>query len=85
MAAYALYVLVIFVINNYYDELHTPMDVFRKFFEVWGGTNFDWDQNLITIYGPIKTINFYERLKNEVRLTLNSFLFPFSATLTSIG
>ena len=84
MAAYALYVLVIFVINNYYDELHTPMDVFRKFFEVWGGTNFDWDQNLITIYGPIKTINFYERLKNEVRLTLNSYLFLISATLTSI-
>lgn len=41
MATYALYVLVIFVINNYYEELHTPIDVLRKFFQVWG--NFDWE------------------------------------------
>ena len=32
MATYALYVLILFVINNFYDELNTPMDVFRKFF-----------------------------------------------------
>lgn len=64
MATYALYILVIFIINNYYEELQTPMDVFRKFFQVWG--NFDWDSNLISIYSPIKTINFYDRLKNEV-------------------
>ena len=32
MATYALYVLVLFIFNNFYDELHTPMDVFKKFF-----------------------------------------------------
>ncbi len=32
MATYAMYVLVIFVINNFYEELHTPMDVVKKFF-----------------------------------------------------
>ena len=52
MATYALYVLVLFIINNFYDELNTPMDVFRKFFEVWG--SFDWEQNIITLYSPIK-------------------------------
>jgi hypothetical protein len=66
MATYALYVLLIFVINNFYDELHSPLDVIRKFFQVWG--SFDWESNIITIYSPIKTFNFYEKLKSEVRI-----------------
>jgi hypothetical protein len=66
MATYALYVLVLYVFNNYQNELHTPMDVYRKFMELWG--NFDWDKNIITIYAPVKSVNFYERLKNEVGL-----------------
>lgn len=65
MATYALYVLILFVINNYYNELNTPMDVFKKFFQVWGV--FDWDSNLISIYSPIKMPNFYDKLKNEVK------------------
>lgn len=32
LATYGLYVLVIFIINNYYNQLETPMDVFKKFF-----------------------------------------------------
>ena len=32
MATYALYVLIVFIINNYHEELQSPMDVFRKFF-----------------------------------------------------
>src|SRR5687768_10222449 len=66
MATYALYVLVLFIINNFYDELSTPMDVFRKFFEVWG--SFDFDTNIITLYSPIKGHNFFDRLRDEVRL-----------------
>jgi len=62
MATYALYVLVIYIFNNYSDELKTPMDVFVKFFQVWG--SFDWDSNIVTIYGPVKATNFYENLKS---------------------
>jgi hypothetical protein len=47
MATYALYVLVLFVFNNYSEELHTPLDVFKRFFKVWGA--FDWDTNIITM------------------------------------
>jgi hypothetical protein len=65
MATYALYVLVLYILNNYYDELTSPIDVFRRFLQVWG--RFDWEQNLITMYSPIKAANFYERLRNEVR------------------
>lgn len=67
MATYGLYVLVIFIISNYYDEVHTPMDVFKVFFKVWGG--FDWENNIVTIYCPIKQLNMYERLKTEVSST----------------
>ncbi len=67
MATYALYVLVIFVINNYYKEVHSPWDVFRKFFDVWGA--FDWDSNIITVYNPIKAHNFYDNLKSEVMIS----------------
>lgn len=65
MATYGLYVLILFVINNFYDELSSPMDVFKKFFQVWG--NFDWETNMISIYSPVKALNFYDKLKTEVR------------------
>ena len=67
MATYALYIIVIFLVNNFYDDLHSPIDVFRKFFEYFGSTSttFDWDQKLLTIFGPVKTLNFQERIKNE--------------------
>lgn len=64
MATYALYVLVLFIFNNFYDQLKTPMDVFKIFFKIWG--QFDWDNSIITIYNPLKALNFYERLRNEV-------------------
>ena len=35
MATYALYVMVIFIVNNF--EVNGPMDVFRVFFEYFGG------------------------------------------------
>lgn len=63
MATYALYVLVIFLLNNFYEELNTPLDVFWKFFEFF--SVFDWDSKMISIYGPIRTLNFYDRLKTE--------------------
>jgi len=63
MATYALYVLILFVINNYYEELNTPMDVFRKFFEVWG--QFNWDSNIITMYSPIRVSTSMETQKSK--------------------
>ena len=72
MATYALYVLVVFIINNYHKEVNSPLDVMRVFFKIWG--KFDWDNNISTMYTPIKTLNFYERLRNEVsHYTLSNF------------
>ncbi len=69
MATYALYVLILFVFNNYKDELHTPLDVFRKFFSVWG--IFDWDSFLITLYSPIRIDHYYERLRDECNFEMD--------------
>ena len=67
MATYALYIIVIFLLNNFYDELMAPIDVFRKFFQYFGNeqATFDWDQKMLTIFGPVKTLNFQERIKSE--------------------
>jgi DNA polymerase sigma len=60
MATYALYIIVIFLLNNFYNELETPLDVFRKYFEYFGSeqATFDWDDKMLTIFGPVKTLNF---------------------------
>ena len=54
MATYALYVLIIFLVNNF--EIETPMELFRLFFKFFG--KFDWDSQIITIQGAIRSHNF---------------------------
>ena len=39
MATYALYVLVVFLVNNF--KIESPMELFRLFFNYFG--KFDWD------------------------------------------
>ena len=51
MTTYALYILVTFLLNNFHDELHTPFEVFERFFEYF--SEFDWSGKIVTIYGPI--------------------------------
>ena len=60
MATYALYIIVIFLLNNFYEELQSPLDVFKKFFDYFGSEtkNFDWETRMLTIFGPVKTLNF---------------------------
>ena len=71
MATYGMYTLVIYVFNCYSktDDLSTEIKFFRKFFEVFG--NFDWDKHMITIFGPIRILNFYERLRDECGFDIN--------------
>lgn len=66
MTTYALYIIVIFLINNFYDELETPLDVFKKFFEFF--SDFDWNSKILTIYGPV---SFSSNKKNLDEQALN--------------
>jgi hypothetical protein len=72
MATYALYTLVIYIFNNYSkqgDGIKTEMQFFKKFFQILG--DFDWDKHLITIYGPIRIQNLYDKLRDECNFDLS--------------
>jgi len=69
MATYALYILVVFIINNF--DVRSPFEVFRLFFGYF--SKFDWENQMITIYGTIKTLNFYDRLKTEFNFDIKKF------------
>ena len=79
MATYALYVLVIYLVNNF--EVRSPLEVFKLFFWYFGNT-FDWDQTMVSIFGPIKTLNFYDRLKTEFSFDLDKFALSERAQMT---
>lgn len=70
MATYGLYTLIIFILNCYSInpetgefEFSNEVEVFRKFFEILGG--FNWDEYIITIYGPVRVQNFHDRLRGQ--------------------
>lgn len=69
MATYALYVLVVFLVNNF--DVRSEWEVVRLFFGYFG--RFEWESHMVTIYGAIKTLNFYDRLKNEFGLDIKKF------------
>ena len=69
MATYALYVLVVFLVNNF--DVQSEMEVVRLFFLYFG--RFEWESHMVTIYGAIKTPNFYDRLKNEFGMDIKKF------------
>jgi len=49
LSTYAITVLILFILNAYYDELETPLQVLIKFFEYF--SDFDWDYYGIGIQG----------------------------------
>lgn len=69
MATYGLYTLCIYIFNNYSRDAHgrvliaNEMQFLKKFFSIFG--NFDWQKYMVTIYGPVREQNFYERLRDE--------------------
>jgi len=78
LATYGLYTLLLFILNCYGLEntndgiqfvLKNEVEVFWKFFEVLG--DFDWDKYILTIYGPIRITNFYERLRDECNFDIS--------------
>ncbi len=51
LCSYAIEVMIIYVLNNYYEECFTPLDVLRAFIRVFA--KFNWEQYILTIFGPI--------------------------------
>ncbi len=51
LCSYAVEVMIIFVLNNYYNEVFTPLDVLRLFVSIF--SKFNWGNYILTIFGPI--------------------------------
>ena len=62
MASYTLEILVIYLFNFYYDDINNEFEGFEKFFEMM--QNFQWDKEIISLFGSITHFEFYSKLKN---------------------
>ncbi|EFN52312.1 hypothetical protein CHLNCDRAFT_58914 [Chlorella variabilis] len=51
ISSYALEVLVLYIFNLHHAELHTPLDVLRRFLAVLG--SFDWERYCLALQGPL--------------------------------
>ena len=50
-SSYAIEVMIIYLLNNYYEEAVTPLDVLRLFVRIF--SRFNWANYILTIFGPI--------------------------------
>lgn len=60
--------------NNYgvkdgKPQFKNEIQFFGKFFEIFG--EFDWDKYMITIYGPVRRVNFQHKLRDECHFDMN--------------
>ena len=62
MASYTLEILVIFLFNLHYNDIHNEFDGFEKFFELMEKINLE--KNVISIYGIISKFNFFKKLQD---------------------
>ena len=62
MASYTLEILVIFLFNLHYNEINNEYEAFEKFFELM--EEFDWEKNVISLYGLISNFIFYKKLQS---------------------
>ena len=60
MANYTLEILIIYIFNFHYEYIFNEFDGFEKFFEILETINLD--KNLISLYGIISKLNFYNAL-----------------------
>eukprot|EP00826_Nyctotherus_ovalis_P022588 TRINITY_DN1747_c0_g8_i1.p1 TRINITY_DN1747_c0_g8~~TRINITY_DN1747_c0_g8_i1.p1 ORF type:complete len:249 (-),score=22.06 TRINITY_DN1747_c0_g8_i1:430-1176(-) len=51
LCSYAIEVMIMHVLNNYYAECLSALDVFKLFIKLF--SSFNWAENILTIFGPI--------------------------------
>ena len=61
LSSYALEILVVCIMNNFWDEVQTPGRFLRKFFEYYA--NFDWNSEVLTLYGSVEKPSAGEQIK----------------------
>lgn len=78
MSTYCITTLLIYLLNVFYDELHTPAQVLYKFLDYY--STFDWDHYGISVCGPVKLTELtesppYKISNNSLVLKMDSKFF----------
>lgn len=68
--SYALEVLVVYIVNNFWQDVQTPGRFLRKFFEFFA--NFNWDSHFLTIYGSFPKSSLPDTYWEDGMLPINS-------------
>ena len=63
MASCALELLMLYIFNIYYENIQDEIDAFFLFFKLM--SEFDFDNNIITLFGPISKKFFFENCNNQ--------------------
>jgi len=68
IATYALEILIVYILNQFYNEVKTAGDVLLHFLKYY--STFDWDNEIVTICGPVKikdlnTTDNYEKIAHD--------------------
>jgi hypothetical protein len=61
MASYTLEILIIYLFNNYYDDINNEFEGFEKFFEIM--QTFNFEKEIISLYETIPKENFFKKLE----------------------
>jgi DNA polymerase sigma len=59
LCSYSIEIMIMYILNNYYEECITALDVFRLFVKVF--SKFNWIDDILTVFGPI-SITQYKQL-----------------------
>jgi len=68
LCSYSIEVMIMYILNNYYEECITALDVFMLFVKVF--SKFNWVDDILTVFGPI-SIAQYKQLVSFYLLILS--------------
>lgn len=72
LCSYAIEIMILYVLNNYYDECCAPLDVLRIF--VRSFSSFEWDKEILSIFGPIPIASYTKELATVRNLIRHSII-----------
>lgn len=62
LCSYAIEIMILYIMNNYYDRCLTPLDILKMFIRIF--SKFDWADNILTIFGVIPIAQYNKAIEN---------------------
>lgn len=64
ISSYALEAMIAHILNCYYNDFYSPIDVFKKFIKVY--SEIKWDSEIVTIFGIVSKNLIYEFIQSVI-------------------